>query len=137
MPKLILAGMREEARAAHYRARELARHYGICVRQLERLFRQHTGTTPQLWLNWLRLRDAALLLSQGMSVKEVAQELGYCQASHFSRQFKQQYGISPKQAQRTHRTGGLSPRDTKLSSIGMPSPCSSDGVGCAITMQGP
>jgi AraC-like DNA-binding protein len=134
MQKLFLAGLSEEARAARYSARGLARRQGIGIRQFERLFHQYTGTTPQHWLNWLRLQDAVPMLAQGRSVKEVAQALGFRQASHFSRQFTQHFGISPKQAQQTHRTGDLSLLDTKMSLVDMPSPCSSAGVGCAIAV---
>jgi AraC-like DNA-binding protein len=44
------------------------------------------------------LRRAAELLDGCKSVKEVADELGYKQACHFSRAFKQFHGVPPKEA---------------------------------------
>lgn len=41
------------------------------------------------------MADAYERLQTGKSVKEVAFELGYKQHSHFSRDFKARYGVSP------------------------------------------
>jgi AraC-like DNA-binding protein len=46
-------------------------------------------------LNEQRLVQAAKLLKRFRSVKTVAFRLGFKQVSHFSREFKLQYGISP------------------------------------------
>jgi AraC-like DNA-binding protein len=43
----------------------------------------------------LRLGKAYESLTQGKSVKEAAYDHGYKQVSHFSREFKNHYGVSP------------------------------------------
>jgi len=53
------------------------------------------GSSPQDWLNEQRLIRAGKLLKQLRSVKSVAFPLGFKQVSHFSREFKFQYGIAP------------------------------------------
>jgi transcriptional regulator GlxA family with amidase domain len=86
------------AEASKYHARALARACRVTLRHLERFFLAAKGATPQKWLDRLRLRRATALLDGRKGVKEVAWELGYKQASHFSRAFKQFYGVPPKDA---------------------------------------
>jgi AraC-like DNA-binding protein len=53
------------------------------------------GRSAQEWLDELRLSAAAPLLRKRRSVKWVAYNLGFKQVSHFSREFKRHYGLSP------------------------------------------
>ena len=83
------------ARKAGYRARELAELCQTSLRTLERHFQKHYGVTVSEWLRELRLKQAYSVLQTGKSVKEVAFEHGYKQVSHFSREFKSHFGVSP------------------------------------------
>lgn len=83
------------AQKASYRARELAELCQASLRTLERHFQKHYDVTVSEWLRELRLKQAYDALQKGKSVKEVAFEQGYKQVSHFSREFKQQFGVSP------------------------------------------
>jgi len=83
------------AQKAGFRARELADLCQASLRTLERHFQKHYGVTVSEWLRELRLKQAYTSLQSGKSVKEVAFEHGYKQVSHFSREFKSQFGISP------------------------------------------
>jgi transcriptional regulator GlxA family with amidase domain len=83
------------AQKAGYRARELAEVCQTSLRTLERHFQKHYGVTVSEWLRELRLKQAYSLLQTGKSVKEVAFEHGYKQVSHFSREFKSHFGVSP------------------------------------------
>jgi transcriptional regulator GlxA family with amidase domain len=83
------------AQKAGYRARELADLCQTSLRTLERHFQKHYGVTVSEWLRELRLKQAYTSLQTGKSVKEVAFEHGYKQVSHFSREFKSQFGVSP------------------------------------------
>lgn len=65
-------------------------------RQIERLFNRYLGVTPVRYMNDLRLqRGRALLAETDMSVTDVAIACGYTSASHFSKSFRQRYGVSP------------------------------------------
>lgn len=75
---------------------DLARTVNISTRQLERLFRRYLSSTPKKYYTDLRLQRAQhLLLQTNMSVTEVAVASGFNAASHFSRLFRQRYGMSP------------------------------------------
>jgi AraC-like DNA-binding protein len=64
---------------------------------LIRLFRDYHGLTPVEFLIRSRLNQArALLAASSLSVKQIAVQLGYTDASAFSRQFKARVGISPR-----------------------------------------
>lgn len=76
---------------------DCASHVGISRRQVERLFREHLGTTPLGYVNELRLQRArALLAETNMSVIEVSAASGFETASHFSKSFRKKFGVSPK-----------------------------------------
>ncbi|WP_073255992.1 GlxA family transcriptional regulator [Shimia gijangensis] len=75
---------------------DLAKTVNISTRQLERLFRRYLSSTPKKYYMDMRLQRAQhLLLQTNMSVTEVAVACGFNAASHFSRLFRQRYGMSP------------------------------------------
>lgn len=83
------------AQESGFRPCELADLCQISLRTLERHFQKHYGCTVSKWLRDLRLKQAYGALLEGKAVKEVAYDTGYKQMSHFSRDFKSYYGISP------------------------------------------
>ncbi|HEV8543294.1 MAG TPA: helix-turn-helix transcriptional regulator [Verrucomicrobiae bacterium] len=83
------------ARQARFRATDLAQLCGISLRTLQRHFKREYRTTVSDWLSAFRLEQARLELLHGEGVKQVAYGLGYKQLSHFSRAFKERYGIPP------------------------------------------
>lgn len=62
-------------------------------------FKLAFGTSPALWQQQLRLKKARTLLLQGHPISKVCFDLGFNNTSHFSRLFKQTFGITPKQCQ--------------------------------------
>lgn len=75
---------------------EYARSAGFSVSQFSHLFKKHYGTSPMAYFIELRIQRAKELLdSTGLSVKEVAWELGFDDQLYFSRIFKKVSGISP------------------------------------------
>ena len=60
-------------------------------------FRQSFGSTPISFLHQIRLRRAAELLGHKseMSIQHVARSVGFNSRSHFSRAFKERFGMSP------------------------------------------
>ena len=80
---------------AGYRPGDLAGLCQISLRTLERHFQKNYGMTVSRWMRELRLGKAYESLTQGKSVKEAAYDHGYKQVSHFSREFKNHFGVSP------------------------------------------
>ncbi|GGZ02752.1 helix-turn-helix transcriptional regulator [Streptomyces poonensis] len=80
----------------------IARAHHISVRYLHKLFRSD-GTTVGAWIRQHRLEVCRLELSRPSgrrrTVAAVAQSWGFTSPSHFSRLFKETYGMSPKEWQ--------------------------------------
>jgi len=74
---------------------DVARYVGVSGRHLTRCFRQEMGVTPVVYLNRYRVRQARALLEEGRSVTEVAMEVGFSNASYFSRVFRREVGVPP------------------------------------------
>ena len=73
--------------------------------KLKSLFKQVHHKTAFTYVREMRMQLAAKLLKQDrMSVIEIANEVGYSNASHFARAFKEQYQLLPKAYQCLHRT---------------------------------
>ncbi len=80
----------------------MAREVGMSVPVFHRAFKAVTGTSPLQYLKATRLaRAKGLILSEGLPANEAARRVGYDNPSHFSREFKKYFGVSPKDA----RTG--------------------------------
>src|SRR3979409_433241 len=74
----------------------IADELGVSVRQLERVCREHVGMGPASLYRQLRMRYAHWLVENtDRSVTEIAIEAGFADCAHFSRQFKDAYGLSP------------------------------------------
>jgi AraC-like DNA-binding protein len=85
----------ELAHKAKFNIGLLTGELGVSQRQLQRYTQELFGCSPQKWLNSQRLELASQLLKKSRSVKKVCTSLGFKQPSHFSREFKQQFGLSP------------------------------------------
>jgi transcriptional regulator GlxA family with amidase domain len=75
---------------------ELALVSKVSVRQLERLFKLHLGTTIANYYRDVRLAHARqLLLHTSVSIGEISLAAGFSSLSYFSRAFKTRFGLSP------------------------------------------
>lgn len=75
---------------------EIARMVRLTRRQLHRLFREHTGLAPTDFYRDLRLRYARNLLRQTPTkVIDVALASGFGSHSHFSKVYREHFGVSP------------------------------------------
>lgn len=75
---------------------ELVKNSGLGRSQLNALFVGVAGMTPRRYFERRRLEAARRLLEHtGMSMKEVAADLGFRYESHFSQWFKMRAGTSP------------------------------------------
>ena len=74
----------------------LAQMCAISEEYFRRLFKKELGMNPCEYRNRLRLSKACDYLTYGeLSVEEISRLLGYSTASHFSKEFKSAYGVSP------------------------------------------
>lgn len=70
----------------------------------ESLFREYIHCTPAQYQTQLRMAQAAVLLAhEGFSISHIAEQLGYEDASYFSRVFKKFQGMSPNAYRRMTR----------------------------------
>jgi AraC-like DNA-binding protein len=67
-------------------------------------FRLHFGCSPLVFQQQLRLKQAAVLIKKGQQITQTCFELGFNNASHFSRCFKLFYGVTPRQYKLRHQT---------------------------------
>lgn len=71
---------------------------GISTKQIYRRIKQLTGLTPVDYIRSIRMKKAAMLLSQRkFSVAEVMYLVGFSNHSYFSKCFQAKYGKTPKQ----------------------------------------
>lgn len=98
---------------------DLAQELGLSRRQASRVVGATMGAPFRLVLRDARLARARFLLScTTLSVREVAAEVGFCSASHFSRTFAAAAGCAPLAYR---REGGWAP-----SRLGMDVPGTTD-----------
>jgi AraC-like DNA-binding protein len=80
----------------------------INVRYMARLFQQYGSMPPQQYLNRLKMNKAAsLILNTPLPIQEIARQVGYEDPYHFSRNFKKQFGRSPRHFRQIHITPDL------------------------------
>ncbi|MDP0497725.1 MAG: helix-turn-helix domain-containing protein [Verrucomicrobiota bacterium JB024] len=71
-------------------------HYS--QRNFYRLFKAGTGLTPMAYLQQVRLKEAARLLKESdWPVTQIAFDVGFQDSNHFSRRFRDSFGMSPSQ----------------------------------------
>ncbi len=96
---------------------ELSSHVGISRRQLERIFQKHLQCVPTRYYLELRLQRARqLLLQTSMSIVDVAFACGFVSAPHFSKCYRDCFGIPPRDERRLRNAAsgdGLADLDAK------------------------
>lgn len=80
---------------------DVAAHAGVGARYLRKLFARYLNLSPLDYLNQLRINRAIeLLKNTDMSIKEVCFVCGFKSPQYFSRVFKQQMEITPREVVR-------------------------------------
>ncbi len=80
------------------RVSEVAEAVGLSLTYFSSLFKAEVGMEPSAYIRAQKLEEAVGLLAQsGRSVGEIGELLGFCSTSHFTREFRRVYGVTPKQ----------------------------------------
>jgi AraC-like DNA-binding protein len=89
----------------------LARELGLSYSHFRQMFKEHTGSSPKRYQVLIRLQRAQdLLANTDKSLKEIAMILGFSSPFHFSRQFSEIFGTSPREW-RTQASSGVVTRE--------------------------
>jgi AraC-like DNA-binding protein len=93
--------------AADHTLDSLAREASLSASRFAHLFREQVGIPPMRMLLHLRLQEAALrLLHSDDAISLIAEEIGFTSSFDFSRQFRRQYGVSPRAYRSMSRSTG-------------------------------
>ncbi len=76
---------------------ELAKQAGMSRAVFHRRFKEATTLSPVQYVKALRLNTAAMHLAMGTGVNQAAYKVGYASPSQFSREFKRQFGVTPRE----------------------------------------
>ncbi len=82
---------------------DLASRAGMSRAVFHRKFKEATTMSPIQFVKNMRLNNAAMKISEGMTVSEAAMDVGYVSPSQFTREFRRLYGQSPRQWSDTHQ----------------------------------
>lgn len=81
-----------------FSVQELAQYFHLSMQKLINIFKAATGSSPLNYITDLRIDKAKHLLNHtGLSVKDIAEQVGYCDVSSFIRKFKSATGLTPNQ----------------------------------------
>ncbi|MDG0809843.1 helix-turn-helix domain-containing protein [Cohnella rhizosphaerae] len=81
---------------------EMANRVSMNYSYFSRLFKERTGLTFTAYLIKVRMEEARKLLQDPtLRINEVSDRVGYGNLYHFSRAFKNYFGMSPKEYRRS------------------------------------
>lgn len=88
----------------------VAQQHNVSLRYLQKMFNEH-NTSPARWIRDERLaRCRAELADPGLShlsIAVIGERSGFYGASHFSRLFRDRYGVTPREYRKTMRPAAL------------------------------
>jgi AraC-like DNA-binding protein len=80
---------------------DVAREVGLSYENFRKRFAESTGESPGHYQKRRRLEWACAVIYQGQhTMKQIADELGFCDVFHFSKAFKQVIGTTPSEYRR-------------------------------------
>lgn len=96
--QFIMGLVAQPATASGLSALEAGTILGISEGHFLRLFKRETGTTFRRYRRAARIAGTVKLVAENVAtVKQIAHGAGYGDLSNFHRDFKQVYGMSPRQ----------------------------------------
>jgi len=99
-------------------ADDLARAARLSRSRLCYLFKAEMGVAPMQYLKRCRIEKARdLLESTPLSLKEIRSRVGLSDRSHFTRGFKETFGVTPFEYRRRNPENSVSDYNTQMSRI--------------------
>ncbi len=87
------------------RVEELAQILEVHPTYLAFLFKEHLGVTPTQYMKKIKLKKAkSLLIEREDSIVQIAEFSGFNSQQYFIRAFKNQFGITPGEYRKNHKT---------------------------------
>ena len=84
---------------------DVAKQFGMSLRNFNRRFLAATSKTPLRYLQGLRVEEGRDLLgNSNLSIAEVAEKVGYQDSSHFTRLFRDFFSITPQDYRKSMRS---------------------------------
>lgn len=95
------------AHSGYFKTQTLENRVSYTDRHIRRLFHEHVGVPPKLFIDMIRFQKTLrhLNIDPHQNLAGLASELGYSDQSHFIRQFKKFYGSTPTQFLREFHRG--------------------------------
>jgi transcriptional regulator GlxA family with amidase domain len=108
--ELVIAKLEADTSRA-WDARTLGELVNLSASRFRHLFKQETGTSPGQYLREVRFRKAEVMLrTTFLSLKEIAEEVGTISVSHFMKDFKKRYGMTPREYRIAARLAPIKPK---------------------------
>jgi AraC-like DNA-binding protein len=87
---------------------DLATELGVSLRQLQRVFKEELGITPNVFITTLKMEEAVIMLqTKNKNISEVAYALGYSDPSYFTKVFRKYFGKTPKECMKNKHTSNF------------------------------
>ncbi|HEY0051330.1 MAG TPA: AraC family transcriptional regulator [Pyrinomonadaceae bacterium] len=102
-----------------YSVEKLALSVNLSASHLQKLFKAETGMSAVQYVRHLKMEKARELLEGSfLLIKEIRKEVGAPDLSHFVRDFKVSYGLTPSEYRKQHwQKLEIENRDSKTDSI--------------------
>lgn len=76
----------------------IADHFGLSLSQLSKEFKNEYGINISEYITQVRIQAAkTMLLENKLSIREIAEKIGYLNANSFTRRFRQMTGVTPSE----------------------------------------
>lgn len=81
--------------SASYSMEELAEEVNLSPTRFIHLFKEQTGVPIRRFRQWVRMKTVITYVAHGKSLTEAALDAGFTDSAHFSRAFRNMFGITP------------------------------------------
>lgn len=82
---------------------DIAKQVGFSSRRFQQIFKDAIGMTPKQYFTFIRLKKSEqLLLNTSCPISQISHELGFSSPFHFSKAFKEFYGICAYEYRKKH-----------------------------------